>query len=59
MIRFVVIFALVALGIFAAWRIVGMARNRQLDWTGIGLAVLFVILAFWLSDLTGIGGVAS
>lgn len=50
---------LVALVAAAVWLIalaaVRAVRGRQIDWRGIGLAVAFVALAFWLRDLTDIG----
>jgi hypothetical protein len=55
MIRFVAF----AVGIvLVAWLVVRLARAARggtVDWRSIGLICLFVVLAFWLRDATGIG----
>lgn len=36
-------------------KVVKAARDEKIDWRSIGIICLFVILAFWLHDATGIG----
>jgi hypothetical protein len=57
MIRLVFIVACVALGAYALMRIVKAARAGEWDWQGVGLALLFVIVAIWLRNETGVGGI--
>ncbi|BCH32534.1 hypothetical protein MesoLjLc_44640 [Mesorhizobium sp. L-8-10] len=55
MIRLVVITLLVVLVWFWARQVIGWARSRSLDWSGIMFALGFVALAFYLRHVTGIG----
>ena len=54
MIRFVVI----ALIILAVWviglQIVRFAKKRRIDWTGLAFAIGFIVLAFYLRNVTGL-----
>lgn len=49
-----------ALFIAALWlgihQLVRMVRRRSIDWRGLGLAVLFIGLAIFLHQQTGVGG---
>jgi ABC-type iron transport system FetAB permease component len=49
----------IAIGLLiVAWlilRVVKAARDERIDWRSIGFICLFIILAFWLHDATGIG----
>jgi len=40
----------------ALYKLVRFARTREWDWLGLGMTVLFVLLAFWLRQETGTGG---
>lgn len=53
--RLILLFLLVLLAVAAAWKLIVFLRTREWDWTGIAFAVGFVILAFWLRDITGMG----
>jgi len=55
MIRLLFLFLLVAL---CAWVILQIARSikgAKADWTGISFMIGFVVLAFWLRHVTGMG----
>ena len=56
MIRLVVIALLVVLGTVALYRLYRSVRAQEWDWTGIGVAIAFVLLAIYLRNITGIGG---
>jgi hypothetical protein len=55
MIRFVVI----ALIVLAVWlvllNVLRLVRRKSIDWTGIATMIGFVVLAFYLHHVTGIG----
>jgi ABC-type iron transport system FetAB permease component len=55
MIRFVVI----ALIVLAVWlvllNVLRLVRRKNIDWTGIATMIGFVVLAFYLHHVTGIG----
>lgn len=55
MIRFVVI----ALIVLAVWlvllNVLRLLRRKSIDWTGIATMIGFVVLAFYLHHVTGIG----
>lgn len=55
MIRVVIIGVLVVLAWLAIMSAIGMARKRQIDWTGICFMIGFVTLAFWLRSITDLG----
>lgn len=57
MVRLLLIVLCVVLGAYALMRIVRAARAGQWDWKGVGLAILFVIVALWLRNETGVGGI--
>lgn len=56
MIRLVLILLAAVLGAVALYRLYQSVRVRQWDWTGIGVAIAFVLLAIYLRNVTGIGG---
>lgn len=55
MIRFVIL----ALVVIAAWyllfKLFHAIKERRIDWTGIAAIVGFVVLAFYLRHVTGMG----
>lgn len=55
MIRLVII----ALAVIFAWmtvlHLMKLVRTREIDWTGISFMIGFVVLAFYLRNVTGIG----
>ena len=50
----------VALVVIVAWsalvKLVQALKAANVDWTGVTAAIAFVVLAFWLRHVTGIGG---
>ncbi|MBN9244551.1 MAG: hypothetical protein J0I98_17340 [Mesorhizobium sp.] len=55
MIRLVAV-ALLAVFVWALLaRLVAFVRRRDIDWTGVTAFAGFVVLAFWLRHVTGIG----
>lgn len=50
----------VALVLMVAWcalvKLARVLKTANIDWTGVTAAVAFVVLAFWLRHVTGIGG---
>lgn len=55
MIRLVAV-ALIAVFVWALLvRLVSAARRNDIDWTGVTAFIGFVVLAFWLRHVTGIG----
>lgn len=55
MIRLVVIAVLVVLVGIAVLGIMRLLRSRNVDWNGIMFALGFVVLAFYLRHVTGMG----
>lgn len=54
MIRFLII-GLVFLAIWlAVTRALRFAQTREIDWTGVAFMIGFVVLAFYLREITGI-----
>lgn len=43
--------------VYLAIRLSKELSRPEVDWRGVGLAAGFVVLAFYLSNATGIGGV--
>lgn len=55
MIRLVVI-ALVVVAVWALLlKLIRATRNANIDWTGVATFVAFVVMAFWLRHVTGMG----
>lgn len=55
MIRVVIIAILVVAAWYALLQAYRFFKNRQIDWTGFTFAVAFIVLAFYLRSVTGIG----
>jgi hypothetical protein len=55
MIRLLLIAGLVVLAGYVLARICRGLKHADLDWTGIAFAVGFVVMAFWLRHVTGMG----
>lgn len=55
MLRFVVIAIGVALLCILLLKLARELRRAQIDWQGVGLAVGFIALAFYLRHATGLG----
>ncbi len=55
MIRIVI----VGLIVFAVWilavKVLRALKGANVDWTGVSFAIGFVVLAFWLRHVTGMG----
>ena len=56
MIRFVLIALALAASAYLLLRIAKEVGRADVDWRGVAFAGGFVVLAFWLSHTTGIGG---
>jgi predicted permease len=56
MIRLIVIAVLVVAVWYAALQAYRFLRDRPIDWTGLAFAAAFIILAFYLRSISGIGG---
>ena len=56
--RLLLIVLLVLAVVYVALRLARELRGTKIDWSGIGIAAAFVALAVYLSQVTGIGGVA-
>ncbi|MEP9398341.1 hypothetical protein [Mesorhizobium sp. KR2-14] len=50
---------LVALVVVVAWsalaKLVQALKTANIDWTGVTAAIAFIVLAFWLRHITGMG----
>lgn len=55
MIRVLIIAILVVAAWYALLQLYRFFKNRQIDWTGLTFAVGFIVLAFYLRTVTGIG----
>lgn len=55
MIRLVVIACAVVLAWLLAVQAIRFVRTRKIDWTGVAFAIGFVVLAFYLREMTGWG----
>ncbi len=55
MIRIVI----VGLIVFAVWilavKVLRALKGANVDWTGVSFAIGFIVLAFWLRRVTGMG----
>lgn len=55
MIRLVIV-ALIAVFVWALLvKLVAASRRGAIDWTGVSAFVGFIVLAFWLRHVTGMG----
>jgi hypothetical protein len=55
MIRVVFVAGAVVLIWLLALQVIRFAKTRRIDWTGITFAIGFVVLAFYLREITGWG----
>lgn len=55
MLRFVVIALIVVVVWVVIWKLVRDIKAAKVDWTGWAFIVGFVVLAFYLRHVTGIG----
>lgn len=55
MIRLVAFVALAALVAWVVVQVVRALRGARIDWTGVTFMIGFVVLAFWLRHVTGMG----
>ncbi len=55
MIRFLILFLLLLAIVLVALEIAKRVRGARVDWRGIAFAAGFVVIAFWLRYLTGMG----
>jgi len=55
MIRIILIVVLAMLAWCALSRLFRLLRTANIDWTGVTAAIAFILLAFWLRHITGIG----
>jgi hypothetical protein len=55
MIRFVFLFLLLVLCVWVVLQVVRAAKSGRVDWTGVTFMTGFVVLAFWLRHVTGLG----
>ena len=55
MIRFVALFVLLTVAAFLVTEMARRLKDARIDWTGVAFAVGFVVLAFWLRHVTGMG----
>lgn len=55
MIRLVAFVAFAALIAWVVVQIVRALRGAKIDWTGVTFMIGFVVLAFWLRHVTGMG----
>ena len=55
MIRFVLLLVLLLALVLLALEVAKRLKGARIDWTGIGFAAGFVVLAIWLRHATGLG----
>lgn len=55
MLRIVVVAFIVVVVWALLVKLVRDAKNSNVDWTGIAVIVGFIVLAFWLRHVTGLG----
>lgn len=55
MIRIVIVGLIVLAVWMLAMRLVRFLRGANVDWTGVSFAIGFIVLAFWLRHITGMG----
>jgi hypothetical protein len=54
--RLILLIICAVVGAVALYKLIQFLRTRRWDWTGVGVAILFVLLALWLRQETGTGG---
>lgn len=55
MIRIVFIVLIVVVAWFVLVRLCRALKTANIDWTGVTAAIAFIVLAFWLRHVTGMG----
>jgi hypothetical protein len=55
MIRFVIILPLIVVTWLLLVKVVSDLNKADIDWTGVATFVGFIVLAFWLRHVTGMG----
>ena len=55
MIRLLAVLVLAALVWFVAMKLVEATRRAKIDWTGVAAFIAFIVMAFWLRHVTGMG----
>jgi uncharacterized membrane protein YkgB len=55
MIRLLVLAILVVLVWLGLLKLIDASRRGRIDWTGVATFVAFIVMAFWLRHITGIG----
>ena len=55
MIRIFALALLAAMVWFLLARLFRMLKAANIDWTGVTAAIAFIVLAFWLRHITGMG----
>lgn len=55
MIRFVIILPLIVVTWLLLLKVVSDLKKANIDWTGVATIVGFIVLAFWLRHITGMG----
>jgi hypothetical protein len=55
MIRLLFLFLLTALCVYVLLQIFRSAKAARIDWTSVSFIVGFIVLAFWLRHVTGMG----
>ncbi|HEV2507365.1 MAG TPA: hypothetical protein VGV39_30120 [Mesorhizobium sp.] len=55
MIRIVVVGLIVLAVWILAMKLLRVLKGANVDWTGISFAIGFIVLAFWLRHVTGMG----
>ncbi|QND51287.1 hypothetical protein HB779_04775 [Phyllobacterium sp. 628] len=58
MIRIIIALALLVLVLLLIYSIVNSIRRKQIDWTGIAVAIALIVFAIYLRNTTGIGGIS-
>ncbi|MBZ9662802.1 hypothetical protein LB523_27495 [Mesorhizobium sp. ESP-6-4] len=55
MIRFVIILPLIVVTWLLLVKVISDLKKANIDWTGVATFIGFIVLAFWLRHVTGMG----
>ncbi|MBZ9770434.1 hypothetical protein LB526_27145 [Mesorhizobium sp. CA6] len=55
MIRFVIILPLIVVTWLLLVKVISDLKKANIDWTGVATFIGFIVLAFWLRYVTGMG----
>jgi hypothetical protein len=55
MIRFVIVLPLIVVTWLLLVKVVSDLKKANIDWTGVATFIGFIVLAFWLRHVTGMG----